>query len=87
MAAQVITATSVVEMESVRADVFHTVFQGAVEGDQLAARGVRTAGLSSHQPPVLGVSEPARLPFCPQELPCKDSQAGIPSVPESNLTV
>lgn len=63
------------------------LFQGAVERDQLAARGLRTAGLSARQPSVLCVSEPARLPFRPQELPCEDAQGGIPSVPESDLTV
>lgn len=64
-----------------------TLFQGAVERNQLAARGVRTTGLSSRQPSVLCVSEPARLPFCPQELPCEDAQSGIPSVPDFHLSV
>lgn len=62
------------------------MFQGAVERDQLAARGVRTTGLSSRQPSVLYVSEPARMPVCPQELPCEDAQSGIPSVADSDHT-
>lgn len=63
------------------------LFQGAVERDQLAASGFRTAGLSSRQSSVLCVSQPARLPFRPQDLAFEEAYRGFPSVPESDTTV
>lgn len=63
----------------------HALLQGAVEWDQLAARGFRTAGLSTRQPPVLRVSEPAQLSVCTQELSYKEAEGRIPEVPKSNF--
>ncbi|XP_075946616.1 endonuclease III-like protein 1 isoform X3 [Anarhichas minor] len=42
--------------------------QGAVERDQLAARGFWSAGLSPRQPALLCVSEPVQLSIHPQDL-------------------